>query len=151
MCSEAVYGSDVDMMGWDFCMTDRRAEWRLLHFGYRTARMANRPAFIAVHMGGRTFRSRLDRLRELEYAGIPVFYTSTSDFDPSKHMMKQVPDTLGMSEDDISKLPDHVRSFKCSGQIEKGQPHCQAEKYNEFVCPARKGKASWHPGVYVLI
>ena len=87
MCSEAIYGTDVDILGWDFCLTDGQAEYRLLRYGYRAAKHVNRPALIAVHVGGRTFESRKDWLIELEQACLPVFYTTTNEHFPTNLML----------------------------------------------------------------
>ena len=62
-------------------------------------------------------------------------------------MIEQFPDSGGISENAIAKIPFLLRNAVCAGQFEKGDPHCGAEKYNENVCPDRKGKASWHPGM----
>lgn len=57
-----------------------------------------------------------------------------------------VPDTFGMSDDEINALPEFVRNFKCNKAIENGEPYCKSEKFNNTMCESRKGKTSWHPG-----
>lgn len=143
MCSEAVYGNDVDFLSWDFGITDGAAIARLLHYFYRASLSPGRPAILGLNMDGRYGSSRVDQLSSLEKMGMSAFWMNPTTVTA---MNAAIPDTLGMPEDDIKALPDFVRNFKCSGQIEKGDPYCFKDKYNEFACPKRKGKAHWHPG-----
>ncbi len=61
-------------------------------------------------------------------------------------MHDAVPDSLGLSTQQLNDLPPFVRNFKCDGKIENGKPYCNAEKYTNEMCTDRKHKASWHPG-----
>jgi len=56
------------------------------------------------------------------------------------------PDMFGMSDAQIAEVPPFVRYFKCNDAIEKGDPGCLDNKYNDTICPTRSHKASWHPG-----
>jgi hypothetical protein len=61
-------------------------------------------------------------------------------------MNKAIPDTMGLSDEEVAEMPEFVRSFKCDKQIEKGDPGCGKEKWNVTICSRRKFKTSWHPG-----
>ena len=145
MCSEAIFGR-VDMLSWDFAMTDGRMENMLRHFGYRAGLNPGRPALLAMHLGGRRteIARRLASLQELEAMGLAVFWASQ---DVATQMENEIPDMVGLTEGQIQTYPDYIRNFKCDGQLERGEPHCGDEKYNLAICPHRSGKTSWHPGV----
>ncbi|OEU11245.1 hypothetical protein FRACYDRAFT_263649 [Fragilariopsis cylindrus CCMP1102] len=68
------------------------------------------------------------------------------DNDLFQDMKDSIPDTFGLSSNEILSLPTHVRNFKCNESIEKGEPYCGSEKYTMDQCPKRMGMASWHPG-----
>jgi hypothetical protein len=68
------------------------------------------------------------------------------DNDLFQDMKDSIPDTFGLSSNEINSLPTHVRNFKCNESIEKGEPYCGNEKYTMEECPKRMGMASWHPG-----
>jgi hypothetical protein len=143
MCSEAVFGKDIDVLSWDYGMTDAGPDGgiRFLHYIYRAGLNPGRPAVVGIQMD-RGERTRI--LEDMEKVGLATFAVSEDDFSA---MHDAIPDTQGMTGAHIDQMPELVRNFKCFDQIEKGEPFCGEQKYNEHVCPNRKGKASWHPGV----
>jgi hypothetical protein len=143
MCSEAVFGNDVDFLSWDYGMTDGGGIAKILHYFYRASLSPSRPVLLGMNLDGRYGYARVDQLVALEKMGMSAFWVNTTT---NAAMYEAIPDTAGMADDDIKAMGDMVRSFKCSGQIEKGDPFCNQEKYNKFVCPSRRGYAGWHPG-----
>eukprot|EP00535_Pseudo-nitzschia_heimii_P006093 CAMPEP_0197183210 /NCGR_PEP_ID=MMETSP1423-20130617/7663_1 /TAXON_ID=476441 /ORGANISM="Pseudo-nitzschia heimii, Strain UNC1101" /LENGTH=670 /DNA_ID=CAMNT_0042633773 /DNA_START=138 /DNA_END=2150 /DNA_ORIENTATION=+ len=143
MCWEEIFGDDVDFFSWDYGMTDAGRPVRLLHYAYRGALSAGRPAFMGI-------RVNLDRGSQNEMIellgknGVPIF---VEDNNLWTIMRQGIPDTVGLSSDEIDAMPEYVRNFKCDGVIEKGEPFCLIEKYSTDVCPDRQGKAPWHPGI----
>jgi hypothetical protein len=147
LCSHAVFGTDIDFLSWDYGMTDGRADIKMLTYFYRAAGLnPGRPAILGKGLGGRTGGARTARTVEMEELGLAAFKASETEMGL---MYGAIPDTgaLGLTEIQISQMPELVRDFRCFGAIENGEPHCRKYKYNEHVCPNRKGKASWHPGV----
>jgi hypothetical protein len=144
MCSEQVFGSDVDFMSWDFGMTDGDRTARLLHFFYRAALAPGRPATLVTHNGGRNGKMRQDAQKELEQMGLPVF---TGFQDTQSAMYAAIPSTDGMAVTEISQLPEYVRNFKCEGKIESGDPFCTIEKFSKAICSPRSKQNAWHPGM----
>jgi hypothetical protein len=142
MCSEQIFGSDIDFITWDYGMTDGNYPERLLHFGYRGGINPGRPAYLTVHVGGRAQKNREGRLTELEEMGMAVF----SEYKLSE-MRQGVPDTFGKSEEEISKMPEYVRNLKCNGKWEDGEPYCRNEKFSKYMCTPRGKQTSWHPGL----
>jgi hypothetical protein len=143
MCNEAIFGTDVDLLTWDYGMTDGGSTDLLLHYGYRAAIHPNRPALVAM---GSLSSARMVRLQELASRGLAVLYDANDDEDWALY---EVPDSAGLTEEELHQLPPFLRNFKCDDSIEKGAPYCSSEKYNMFACPKRKGRVSWHPGWYV--
>mmetsp|Transcript_11553 Transcript_11553/g.27627 ORF Transcript_11553/g.27627 Transcript_11553/m.27627 type:complete len:746 (+) Transcript_11553:71-2308(+) len=143
MCWEEIFGTDVDMFSWDYGMTDGNLPNKLFFYGYRGGLSTGHPAVVGIHLNGRSRRGREDSLKELEKYGMASFYSLEEEMGKQRDA---IPDTSGMSEADIAALPEFVRSFKCGGQIEKGDPYCSKEKYTDFACQRRSAKAGWHPG-----
>ena len=80
----------------------------------------------------------------MEERGLAALYL---DFDEFDAMLQAIPDTFGKTTEEIKAMPRFVQHFKCQDALEKGDPTCDANKYdNAFVCPDRKMMASWHPG-----
>ena len=145
MCSQAVFGQDIDVISWDYGMTDGNFYTSLLHYFYRAGLNPGRPVIAALHVGGRNKGGRFDRMRELEAMGLAAFGHDADD-DELHEMIEGVPDSIPLSDEDLAALPKYVRNFKCGDRIESGDPFCGSEKFNNWVCPNRRGKANWHPG-----
>jgi len=101
---------------------------------------ASRPAAVAFHLGS---TERINILTSLAEKGMTTLYMDDKEY---WNVLKQVPDTLGKSQEEIDAMPPYVRSFKCDGKVEEGDPYCGEEKYNNNICSDRRYKASWHPG-----
>ena len=147
LCAHAVFGKDIDFLVWDYGMTDGRADFKMSIYFYRGAGLnPGRPAILSKGLDGRMASARTARTAEMEKLGLAAFAVSPAQM---ALMYKAIPDTgaLGLTETQISQMPELVRDFRCFGEIEKGEPHCRTHKYNEHVCPNRKGKAGWHPGL----
>jgi hypothetical protein len=66
-------------------------------------------------------------------------------------VIQNIPQTLGLSQDEIDNMPKFVRKYSCGNQMESGAPLCENfDKYNP-MCPNRIYMANWHPGWYVRI
>eukprot|EP00547_Thalassionema_nitzschioides_P000376 CAMPEP_0194201676 /NCGR_PEP_ID=MMETSP0156-20130528/1891_1 /TAXON_ID=33649 /ORGANISM="Thalassionema nitzschioides, Strain L26-B" /LENGTH=686 /DNA_ID=CAMNT_0038926943 /DNA_START=13 /DNA_END=2073 /DNA_ORIENTATION=- len=142
ICNEAVYGTDADVISWDFGMTDGGAHWKTRLYASRTGVHTNRPAHVTVNVGGRNFKSRVGSLAMAEADGVPSLYLKPQI---QEKVNGGIPDSFGMGQADLDKLGPFAQYYKCKTQIEKEEP-CGSKKYNEDICPSRKFKASWHPG-----
>mmetsp|Transcript_28736 Transcript_28736/g.81038 ORF Transcript_28736/g.81038 Transcript_28736/m.81038 type:complete len:695 (+) Transcript_28736:156-2240(+) len=141
LCNQAVFGFDFDALSWDYGMTDGRKYEKVSMFFYRAAMLPNQPMFAIVELGGRPPRGQM--LQEVAKMGHAAFIPDDAALGA---MRDGIPDTLGMTEEQLQAMPPMVRNFKCNNQLEKGEPHCGSEKYTNYMCNSRKGKASWHPG-----
>jgi hypothetical protein len=140
MCSEQIFGSDIDFISWDYGMTDGDKYAYFFHYGYRGGISPGRPAFMAMRFADRA-KKRATRLKQLEDMGMAVFSMQNNV------VHEAIPDTVGMSDEEISKMPEYVRNLKCDGQLEGGEPHCNAEKYSKYICSPRIKQVKWHPGL----
>ena len=145
LCSEEVYGSDVDLLVWDFSMTDEKNTEFMYHYMYKGGRNPGRPAQLAMRLGGEGGKRKdiIQRRRimaTLESLGLSMFTSDNSE------IRKAIPDTMGMNDEQIHNMPEYVRNFKCTNKIEDGLPYCKEEKWSKDLCPDRKRRTSWHPG-----
>ena len=143
MCWNEIFGDDVDFFSWDYGMTDVGQPLRLMHYAYRGALSSGRPAFMGIRVN--LDRGKQDKMIEvLEDNGVPIFLQDNHLWTV---MREGIPDSFGLSTDEINAMPEYVRNYKCNDVIEKGEPFCEIEKYSRDICVDRQGKAPWHPGM----
>uniref|UniRef100_A0A7S2XME9 Uncharacterized protein n=1 Tax=Attheya septentrionalis TaxID=420275 RepID=A0A7S2XME9_9STRA len=137
MCFKEIFGTDVDIIGWDYGLTDGRTLFKSMLYGNRAALLPTSPILM---MMGERYDSVLKKLEE-DGMGALVF-----DDNNFKSMMEGTPEIDGMTEEEIDQVPEAIRYMKCDGKIESGVP-CQEKKFIiDGVCPKRKFMTSWHPG-----
>jgi hypothetical protein len=143
LCTESIFGQDIDFLTWDYGMTDadRLGKWKQLLYTYHTALGKNRPGALGLFL--EDDRTRIKIYSELEELGMVTFYQDTKVLEAMK---QGIPDTQGLTDDQISKMPPYVKNFRCGVSFENGDPGCTDAKYNKTACLERKGYASWHPG-----
>ena len=128
-------------------MLDGRDYGKMVHYFYRGAFVGDsNPALLMFECP--TMPQRLAVVEGFAKLGLSAF-VGNGDF--VKAQRDAIPDSLGLSDEQIQKIPELLRNFKCDGKIESGEPYCEKSKYNTYHCPVRKGMASWHPGLYVYI
>ena len=168
LCQESIFGTDSDVISWDFGMTDGRAFWKTTFYAHRVGMHENRPTHVSIGIEGRQFNQRRDAIKEAEDTGVPAMYFNPSVWD---NALGGVPDMFGMTQEQMDKYPPFSKNFKCNGQYEKGTSTAAASlsklfgashtrvysgepcgqfKYDDTVCAKRKFKASWHPGWRIM-
>jgi hypothetical protein len=144
--------NDVDVVSWDYGMTDGSFLERLELFMVRAAHLPSRPVAVAFpreqQMDGEDDAHHRQRRRHvlanLAQYGLPAFVQDEAEF---QNLLKtQVPDTFGKTQAEIDRMTRFTRSFVCQGQVEEGDPYCDDEKFDMTVCPDRRFRTSWHPG-----
>jgi hypothetical protein len=139
-CLPAIMGLDVDILSWDYGMTDVYRPYTLQYYCARAASsLPNHPACVGIHVT----RQYHTAYAELEERGMAMFYMDDKEKD---ELSSEIPDTLGLNTEQIEAMPPYVRYFRCGRTVELGEPKCGDEKYTMSVCPERSGYASWHPG-----
>lgn len=142
LCNEAIFGQDADVISWDFGMTDGKVHWKTTLFASRTGLHSNRPVHFSINNGGRNYKGRMAALKLAEDAGVPALQLHPA---VEEAVFRGIPDSFGLSDEDLKKLGPYAQYFKCKGAVEGEEP-CNTEKYNNNICPDRSYKAKWHPG-----
>lgn len=141
LCVEQIYGTDVDLLSWDFGMTDVYSPVRLLLYALRANLLPNHPPLFALRADS---EGRVGLLEAAEEMGMTTFVLPEST---QKQQRDGIPETNFLNAKEMADAPPMTRAFKCSAGIEKGDPSCDDEKYSSGLCDGRAGKASWHPGL----
>ena len=143
LCSKEIYGTDFDVLVWDFGMTDGNNYWKQGWYNYRANLLPKQnPIHLAYHAGKRN-SPRFTHADKLEKMGMAAII---SDDDVISKAEEAMPDTLGMSDEKINALPEYVRNYKCGNEFEAGEPYCKSDKFRHVECADRKFQTSWHPG-----
>jgi hypothetical protein len=143
ICTKEVFGMDIDVLLWDSGMTDGKQDWRMLMYYLRAGTLAQQPAIVGYNLGQGHNGGRPKAVQAAEDTGMPAFVL---DHTEEGKIHKAIPNTFGLSEEEIAAMPPFVRHFKCGGQKEKGEPGCAKEKFNQTMCFPRPFMTSWHGG-----
>eukprot|EP00588_Corethron_pennatum_P035150 CAMPEP_0194350834 /NCGR_PEP_ID=MMETSP0171-20130528/107851_1 /TAXON_ID=218684 /ORGANISM="Corethron pennatum, Strain L29A3" /LENGTH=434 /DNA_ID=CAMNT_0039118413 /DNA_START=15 /DNA_END=1318 /DNA_ORIENTATION=+ len=114
---EAVYGSDVDVLSWEFGMIDSKNYWKIALWAVRAGNLPNRP--VMALLDGDT--KRWDIFQDMEEYGVGVFKEIKFG-----HHLWELPDY----EEDRNPpdVPPALQHFVCnSPSVETGQ--CSYTKY----------------------
>jgi hypothetical protein len=147
LCQKEIFGQDVDVLVWDFDMTDGGSIENLLLYLYRAGLNRNRPACIANRLGRRYFAARKEALEEVEDLGLTAFYASEHVMDRA---LTSIPDSYGLKDTQLMQLPIFVRTLRCEEAIECGRVEgiCEKGKFNLTVCKDRPDRTCWRFGWY---
>lgn len=139
---------DVDIVSWDYGMTDGSYYERLELFMVKAAQLPSRPVAVAfpreldVDEASRGRRRQV--LANLARWGMPAFVQDEAKFQTA--LRDHIPDTYGRTQAEIERMSRYTRSFVCQGLIEEGDPYCSDDKFDMAACPDRRFRTSWHPG-----
>lgn len=121
LCMESIYGNDVDLITWDFGVSDQKDYWLLPFFAMRARSMVSHPVMLALRLSdtetSKEMQDRLEYLKMAEDLTCPVLY-----LDPTAWMRvrEKLPDTATLSTEKVNALPSFVRDFKCGSVVEAG-------------------------------
>ena len=121
LCTDSVFGTDIDALTWDFGMTDagQKEQWKQLLYTYHTAHGRNRPAAVGIEVSLDSTRTKIyDQMEEM---GMITFYRDSKLYTAMQHSF---PDTQGLNDAEINAMPPLVQKLKCGDGIEKGDPGC---------------------------
>ena len=146
-CIESIFGMDIDVLSWDYGMTDGRNDIKMDLYFRRAGLHPNRPAVVGINVGdGKKAPGNVPRIKKIQNLsdmGLTATYLRWTEVIKT---IDAVPSSLNKTTDDLLSMPPLVRNFKCGNVLEKGEPFCGHQKYNKEVCENRKFKTSWHPG-----
>lgn len=135
MCMESVYGTDIDIISWDFGMIDGRAQSLYDLWTQRAGVHPTRP--ILFSFGQRYFQNVHGGIENAGGAGFEQNFVNAKMIFPNS-------DDLLV---DKSKFPPAIVDYMCSGHAEAGEP-CTEQKWNtSYACGKNmRAQVSWHPG-----
>ena len=137
MCMESIFGRDVDVLSWDYGMTDGRAPGLYNLWAQRAGAHPTRP--ILFSFGQKYAREVHNLFAKNGGAGFETNFTDVRNMFPNS----DDPDV------DVETLPRAVKNYLCNnGHVETGEPCGTTDiKYDTAsTCPNIKGHASWHNG-----
>jgi hypothetical protein len=133
MCMESIFGQDMDIISWDYGMTDARQPHLYGLWTERAALVPSRPIQFAFGQKGINYQNALVN------AGGASF---SSNLDNSRNILPSSDDP----DVDASKLPPGLQNYLCNGHVEVGEP-CKDHKWDtKHTCPNIKHQVSWHNG-----
>lgn len=140
-CAEEIFGTDADLITWDFAMTDGRWYWRMEFFAHRINRLPNHPAMLVLNAGIDPERESL--VRYVTGQGLTAMRQ-----DDRYLMGRQIafPDSRYRTEEELKQMPDHVRNYRCSFLVESGSPCADHKFTHNGTCDGRSGRTNWHHG-----
>jgi hypothetical protein len=119
ICSKEIFGTDIDVLLWDAGMLDQKAHWKMLMYFLRAGTLAQQPAVLGFRLDQGRNSGRTKTVQAAEDTGMPAFVL---DHEESRKMNGQIPNTMGLSDAEIAEMPPFVRNFRCTYQIENGDP-----------------------------
>ena len=133
LCSEAIFGQDIDVLWWDYGMTDGRDNSKYWLWANRAGSHPTFPTLIAYH------DRKGDIHVELEKTGQSAYQLSQIGA-----LRQHFPDSD--THPDPNSLPRAVAWFMCGGHHENDDP-CKEHKFaTNPPCKAAKFQTSWHNG-----
>lgn len=140
-CAQEIFGTDVDMITWDFALTDGRVYWRIEFFAHRVMMLKNHPTMLVLNSGTEPARQKIvDHLTEQGMAALRHDGRYVID------RMLKAPDSKGKSDDEIGLLPEPLQYMRCGWGIETGFP-CHDHKFTQNgTCDTRPHRTNWHKG-----
>eukprot|EP00551_Chaetoceros_affinis_P005372 CAMPEP_0203665688 /NCGR_PEP_ID=MMETSP0090-20130426/2862_1 /ASSEMBLY_ACC=CAM_ASM_001088 /TAXON_ID=426623 /ORGANISM="Chaetoceros affinis, Strain CCMP159" /LENGTH=708 /DNA_ID=CAMNT_0050529329 /DNA_START=46 /DNA_END=2172 /DNA_ORIENTATION=+ len=144
LCMTAVYGLELDILSWDFAMTDGRKASDL--YNIWSQRVGAHPSSPIMVSYGSVHAK--DIHGGLEKAGMSVFEAAFVDEKNGDLLAARFPN----SDDpkvNVTELPRGVKYYRCGGHTESGEP-CGDNLFkwadDEGLCEKVKSKTKWHNG-----
>ena len=140
-CAKEIFGTDIDLITWDYAMTDGKAHWRTEFFAHRVHVLPNHPVMLMLNAG--TDPARKELVEHLTDQGMVVLRQD------EVYLMEQqfkMPDSKGKSQDELEHMPSLLRNYRCGYAIENGVPCGKFRFTHNGTCDERKNQVPWHMG-----
>jgi hypothetical protein len=142
-CAEEIYGTDPDIVTWDFAMTDGRWHWRFEFFAHRIMLMHRHPSLLVLRAGFDGERRKT--VEHLTDEGMAVLRLEETYLEKQTD---KFPDCRYKTLEELDAMPSHIKYFRCGRAIESGVP-CEDHKFTKnSTCDDRDGRTRWHQGWY---
>lgn len=129
LCMESVYGTDVDMLMWDFGRAERLTSHRVNLFGSRAAIHPSFPAIMVTDFSAGDHWRHFQSMEEIGLSAILM-----DDVVMSHVLIGRLPDSSTELVEDATEV---IRSLICKGHVE-GSQQCDDASRN-FLCDAEGG------------
>lgn len=143
LCMSSLYGPDIDVLSWDFGMTDGSRDGNLYNtWAQRAGAHPTQPIIISF---GST--AAIGIHKEVEKNGMAafdaVFVSERSEENASKKLPNSDSDDIN-----INDLPRGVKFYRCGDSVEKNDPCGDRDiKFDtKKSCERVNGQVSWHNG-----
>lgn len=140
-CAKEIFGSDVDMITWDFAMTDGRWYWRMEFFAHRVMMLQNHPTLLVLNSGVEPTRRKI-----VEHLGRQGMAVLRQDGKYTVDRMLNFPDSKNRPDDELAVMPEHVRYFRCNYVFETGLGCLENKFTKNGTCDERPNQTNWHKG-----
>ena len=140
-CAKEIYGTDIDIITWDFSMTDGRTHWRIEFFAHRVHILPNHPVLLVLQAGLDPARQEL--VEHLTAQGLTAL-RQDEEYLVNRQLL--FPDSKKATEDELEAMTDHVRYYRCGYGIETGG-ECTTHRFTQNgTCDDRENRNHWHHG-----
>jgi hypothetical protein len=158
LCINKVYGSDIDILSWDFALADGDFHYRSALFGMRATLHPTKPLLMMIDSGND------QRWKKFFWGEGKVGVALLDTQGLARLVSLSFPDSLKVTNPE--QLPPALRYLQCNGSIE-GHFHCQSGaahhvcnddigalcRENKFLikdsCDMVKYQSDWNSGWYV--
>jgi hypothetical protein len=164
MCMESIYGTDIDIMMWDFNLMEQHADdnanSRALLWGHRASVHPTKPIVFAMDdVGGSRYHNVWLGLEQRNGMGVVVM----DHLKGLTNLRQRAPDAV-RGAGGKSRIPLPLKNYRCNGSfeavikcddpmrynlcydIDNAQPCIDAKFKTKDACIDAKYQSSWHPG-----
>ena len=135
----------MDIITWDFGMTDGRTHWRIEFFAHRVHILPNHPVLLVLQAG--TDPARKELVEHLTQEGLTAL---RQDEEYLVRKQLEFPDCRTATADEIAAMTEHVQYYRCGYGFEMGG-NCTSYRFTQNgTCDERSNMNHWHHGWYVL-
>ncbi|CAB9523504.1 expressed unknown protein [Seminavis robusta] len=140
LCQEAILGTDVDVVLWDYALTDNGKVFQLPYWIARAISRKSPPIVLVHHSVGDRYKPVIAEL----YANHPHLPLMVGNATVVGQVEAAVPDSLQV-DGNVSPLPPLLQFLRCGQSLERNV-FCKDYKFNRQICPDRYWMMDWHPG-----
>lgn len=143
LCMSSLYGVDLDILSWDFGMTDGSRSSDLYNMWSQKAGI--HPTMPTLVSYGSTAAKTIHA--QLEKDGMSAFEALFVEEKRAESLPRLLPDSDG-EDVDVESLPKGVKFYKCNGHIESGDL-CGATSVKfdtKKACKSISYQVKWHNG-----
>lgn len=149
-CSKEIFGMDVDLLSWNYAMTDASGQsW--LYYVTRAAASPSRPVILTLDSNNDMVLGPI-----LEKYGLAFFHLWLIRVRTLGHIPDQAPGGVPWTDAKVNELPPFVRHMYCNRRFEGKGTRCAQNKWSctkamlqrgiNCDCPSVPKRTGWHMG-----